>query len=66
MNENKKINEDEEMYEITPKGIFSLALCETHLVESVTDCRIDATWKIFELMMEYNGYIAEEDEEEKN
>lgn len=47
MNENEKINEDEEMYEITPKGIFSLALCETHLVEDIMDWRIDAAWKIF-------------------
>lgn len=66
MNENEKINEDEEMYEITPKGIFSLALCETHLVEDIMDWRIDAAWKIFELMMEYKGYIVEDDEEEKN
>lgn len=57
------MNENEEMYEITPKGIFSLALCETHLVESITDWRIDAAWRIFELIMESRGYIVEEDEE---
>lgn len=53
---------DEIRYEITPKGIFSLALEKTHLVESVMDYRIDAAWTIFELLMKERGYIVEEDD----
>ena len=57
------INEDEERYVITPKGIFLLALTRTNLVESIDDWRVDAAWTIFELMMKQGGYIVESNDD---
>lgn len=57
------MNEDEERYVITPKGIFSLALTRTNLVESIDDWRVDAAWAIFELMMKQGGYIVESNDD---
>lgn len=54
------MEENEEKYVIAPKGIFSLALVDTHLVEDIFDWRIDAAWRIFELMMKERGYIVDE------
>jgi len=56
------MNKDEEKYVLTPKGIFSLALVDAHLVEDVMDWRIDAAWRIFELIMKERGYMVEEDD----
>lgn len=50
---------DEEMYELAPKGIFAFALLKTHLIEDVMDWKVDAAWEIFELMMKERGYIEE-------
>ena len=58
------MNKNEEKYVLTPKGIFSIALHDAHLVEDVMDWRINAAWKIFELMMKQGGYIQEEEENE--
>ena len=55
-------NKDEEKYVLSPKGIFSLALAKTHLIEDVMDYRIDAAWTIFELLMRERGYLVDEDD----
>lgn len=55
------MNKNEEKFIITPKGIFTLALYDTHLVEDIDDWRIDAAWKIFELTMKAQGFIKEEE-----
>lgn len=54
------INE-EERWRLTPKGIFVVALETVKLVDDINDFRIDAAWKIFDLMMERNGYISKEE-----
>ena len=56
--------DDEEVYELTPKGIFALALLKTKLIEDVMDWRIDTAWTIFELVMKQNGYIQEPEDSE--
>jgi hypothetical protein len=54
---------EEEKYQLTPKGIFSVALKRVNLVDDVMDWRIDAAWSIFQLMMEQNGYVDNEGDE---
>lgn len=56
------MDEQEELYQITPKGIFWLALNKVGLVNNMDDCRYEAAWTIFELMMKQSGYIVEEEE----
>lgn len=58
------MKEQNEKYKLTPKGIFTSALMQTGLVESIEDWRINATWAIFQLMMEQNGYVDEVNEDE--
>ena len=60
------MNEEEELYQITPKGIFWLALNKVGLVSDMDDYRYEAAWTIFELMMKQSGYIAEEEDGEGN
>lgn len=50
----------EETYKITPKGIATLALLQTGLVNEMDDPRIDGFWTIFEAMMRRNEYIMED------
>ena len=54
---------EEEKYVITPKGIFTVALEKTGLVEDMFDKRIEAAWTIFQLMMEQAGYVDNEGDE---
>ena len=49
----------EETYRITPKGIATLAMMQTGLVEDMDDPRIDGFWTIFEAIMTENGYVKE-------
>lgn len=58
------MKEQNEKYKLTPKGIFTSALMQTGLVENIEDWRINATWAIFQLMMEQNGYVDEVNEDE--
>lgn len=60
------MNEEEELYQVTPKGIFWLALNKVGLVSDMDDCRYEAAWTIFELMMKRSGYIVEEEDGEGN
>lgn len=60
------MNEKEELYHITPKGIFWLALNKVGLVSDMDDCRYESAWTIFELMMKQSGYIVEEEDGEGN
>ena len=53
------MNNDKEKYELTPKGIFSVALSRVNLVDDPMDWRIDAAWTIFELMMKQGGWVHE-------
>ena len=56
-------NDDVERWELTPKGIFAVALETVKLVDCFNDPRIDAAWMIFELMMEKHGYIGQRGEQ---
>lgn len=59
------IDDDDAIYQLTPKGIFTLALIDTGLVDTIEDKRINAAWTIFRLLMDKNGYISENNEFER-
>ena len=52
--------DDDAVFTITPKGIACLALEDAGIC-SWNDERINAFWKIFELMMEKHGYLKYEE-----
>ena len=45
-------DDDDAVYQLTPKGIACLALLRTGLVESIEDPRIDGFWELFQADME--------------
>lgn len=55
--------ESEEKYVITPKGIATLAMLRTGLIQSMNDPR-EGFWQLFESDMERLGYIVYEQEVE--
>lgn len=56
--------DENERWSLTPKGIFTVALTDAGFIENYNDRRINAAWTIFELLMEKNGYIHNEENEE--
>ena len=62
--ENEDIEDEEEMYCISPKELFVIALSEAGLVDKydyIDNPQIDSAWRIFELLMEKHGYIQDEE-----
>lgn len=53
------MNEQEERYVITPKGIAWLCLKEIGI--DITDSKLDTFWILFEHYMKQNGYLEEVD-----
>ena len=49
---------------ITPKGIATLAMLRTGLIQSTNDPRFEGFWQLFESDMERLGYIVYEQEVE--
>lgn len=49
--------EEEESYEITPKGLACLALMQVGLITDINDFRADGFWTLFELSMKEKGYV---------
>lgn len=49
-----------EEYEITPKGLFFVALMKTHLIVSYDDWRAELAWELFNDEMKKRGYLIEE------
>lgn len=49
--------EEEESYEITPKGLACLALMQVGLITDINDSRADGFWTLFELSMKEKGYV---------
>lgn len=58
-----KKSKDEELYVIAPKGIATLAMLRTGLIQSTDDPRFDGFWELFNSDMERLGYIARSEEE---
>ena len=56
--------ESEEQSVITPKGIATLAMLRTGLIQSTNDPRFEGFWQLFESDMERLGYIVYEQEVE--
>ena len=54
--------ESEEKYVITPKGIATLAMLRTGLIQSTNDPRFEGFWQLFEMAMERPGEIVYEPE----
>lgn len=55
-------DDDNAVYQLTPKGIACLALLRTGLVESIEDPRIDGFWELFQADMDALGYTQEVEE----
>lgn len=55
---------EDERYFITPKGLASLAMLRTGLIESIDDPRLEGFWELFESSMYKAGYIEDVDETE--
>lgn len=55
-------DDDDAVYQLTPKGIACLALLRTGLVESIEDPRIDGFWELFQADMDALGYTQEVEE----
>ena len=55
-------DDDNAVYQLTPKGIACLALLRTGLVESIEDPRIDGFWELFQTDMDTLGYTQEVEE----
>lgn len=51
--------DDNDRYELTPKGLALLAMMQTGLVEDMDDPRIDGFWTIFSVLMDRHGYVEE-------
>lgn len=51
---------EEEKYELTPKGLFFVALMKTHLIESIDDWKAELAWELFSAEMEKRGYVRKE------
>ena len=49
----------EERYVLTPKGVATVAMMNTGLVDDMDDPRIEGFWTIFEALMILNGYVEE-------
>ena len=56
--------ESEERYVITPKGIATLAMLRTGLIQNTDDPRFEGFWQLFESDMEKLGYVVYEQEVE--
>lgn len=50
----------ENVYKITPKGIATLALLQTGLVNEMDDPRIEGFWTIFKAVMQRHDYVKED------
>lgn len=57
---NDKDDDDDEIYELTPKGIAIMAMLQTGLVRNSDDPRIEGFWTIFAKTMIEEGYVQNE------
>lgn len=48
---------EDEVYQITPKGIAVISLLQTGLASDIDDPRIDGFWSLFEQSMIRHGYV---------
>lgn len=62
INEELLENDDNEMYQITPKGIAILSLLQCGLISDMEDPRVEGFWTLFENGMMKSGYMVEDDE----
>ena len=60
--EKDEINEDEVMYQITPKGIAAVCMLHSGLITDMNDPRFEGFWRMFSEDMERCGYIQPEDD----
>lgn len=51
---------EEEVYVITPKGLATLAMLHSGLIQTIEDPRLDGFWQMFMQDMEKHGYIQED------
>lgn len=51
---------EEEKYELTPNGLFIVALMKTHLIENIDDWKAELAWELFIAEMEKRGYVRKE------
>ena len=58
------LDDDNEMYQITPKGIALLSLLQCGLITDMDDPRVEGFWALFENGMRKNDYIKEEEDED--
>ena len=72
--ENYKDDEDDEvyseseddntLYQITPKGIAIVSMLRCGLIDNIDDPRVEGFWMLFEDGMRKGGYIVEENEDD--
>jgi hypothetical protein len=51
------IDDENTKWMLTPKGIFIAALHDVGLIDDIEDKRANGAWRIFQLLMERNGYV---------
>lgn len=54
------MDDNEEKYVITPKGLAWLALSQVGMLENTSEGQFEAFWVLFETSMTKAGYIVEE------
>lgn len=58
------LDDDNEIYQLTPKGIALLSLLQCGLITDMDDPRAEGFWILFESGMRKNDYIKEEEDED--
>jgi hypothetical protein len=59
---NKKDNDNEERWRLTPKGLAFIAMQQVGLINDMDEPRFEGFWTIFERLMERHGYIHYDEE----